>query len=308
MSSFIVNPPQNFPCNFDGFFFNENDFISQGPAEEKFTFICLSDDLLIKARFILFIRNSEGLSPWRAPFGSFELAEDFSDQELHDFIMFIDKFALEKKLTGIKINSWPDCYNPEKAIRLKKALLNNGFDVTIQDHNYHLITHSSFEDLIHVSEKGKLRKAAKAGFRFEIGNSNDIGKIHSLVSEARKLRGYPVTMNLEDYEEMFRRFPDRYILFTLYDNNKLIAVCTGVKINSKILYNFFGANDISYKSYSPMVMLLKEVYEYCVKNGYHIFDLGTASANGIVNPGVNQFKKYLGGELSYKYTFQKKYV
>jgi hypothetical protein len=307
LNSFIINPAKNFPAAFEGFFFNENEFISRASPEGRFTFVCVDTASNIKARFTLFIQGSEGLSPFRAPFGSFEFAEDFSGKELEEFICKIDGFAKEKKLSRLTITSWPDCYNPENAAVLKKMLLKNGYQVIVEDHNYHLGTGSSFESLIHVSEKGKLNKSTNAGFRFSVGGSDDIKSIHTLVAEARKQRGHPLSMNLGDYENMFLEFPDRYILFILYDHHKLIAACTGVKINSKILYNFLGADDINYKSYSPMVMLMKGVYDYCRGHSYQIFDLGIGTANGIVNPGLVQFKKYLGGKFSYKFTYQKTY-
>jgi hypothetical protein len=307
LNSFSINTGENLPSAFEGFFFNETEFISQVSSEVKFTFIDSDKDSGIKARFTLFINGSEGLSPLRAPFGSFEFVPDYPEQELKKFIRYIDTFAGEKKLSMITITSWPDCYSPERAILLKKCLLENAYQVIIEDQNYHLETGQSFESLVHVSEKGKLNKCARAGFKFSTGSITDISKIHNLVSKARKQRGHPLSMSLADYSKMFERFPDRYILFTLYDQDKLIAACTGVKINSRILYNFLGADDPAYKSYSPMVMLMKGVYEYCTGHHYGIFDLGIGTAGGVPNPGLIQFKKYLGGKFSHKHTYRKSY-
>jgi hypothetical protein len=307
LSSFVINPGKNLPTAFEGFFFNECDFVSQASSEGNYTFAALSRSSEIRARFVMFINNSEGKSPLRAPFGSFEFAEDFSSMELEGFIHFIDNFVKEKKLSSLSITSWPDCYGPGKAITLKTALLKNEYQVLTEDHNYHLETGAAFESLIHVSERGKLNKSANAGFKFTIGSKDDIERIHGLVSEARKQRGHPLSMSLHDYRNMFEQFPDRYILFTLSDGNTLIAACTGVKINSKILYNFLGADDVKYKGYSPMVMLTKGVYDYCSQNGYLIFDLGIGSSGGLINPGLVQFKKYLGGKFSSKFTYFKSY-
>jgi hypothetical protein len=248
------------------------------------------------------------VSPWRAPFGSFEFGRNFSEKALTEFVHYIDNFVRERKLTDLRITSWPNCYCTwEQSVMLNKVLLENGFKIAVKDHNYHLETGAPFESFIHVSERGKLNKCKKAGFRFALGTPDDIVSVHSLISEARERRGYPLSMTRQDYEKMFLQFSDRYILFTLFDQEKLIAAGTGVKVNSKIIYNFLGANDYSYKSYSPMVMLVQGAYEYCMNHGYQIFDLGTTSVNGIINPGLTQFKKYLGGRFSNKVTYQKFY-
>jgi hypothetical protein len=307
LNSFLINPGKIFPSAFEGFFFNEAEFVSKIFSAEKYTFIDLGNRQEVKARFVLFVNGSEGLSPLRAPFGSFEFANNYSSLELKSFIVHIESFVKEKGLSRLSIISWPDCYAPEKAILLKNTLLDNGFQVYIEDHNYHLQTGASFEALIHVSERGKLNKCTKAGFKFSTGTLEDIKKIHELVSEARKQRGHPLSMSIDDYLQMFELFPERYVLFKLTDGDKLIAACTGVKINSKILYNFLGADDAAYKSYSPMVMLMKGAYDYCLNHGYEIFDLGIGTAGGVPNPGLIQFKKYIGGEFSSKFTYRKSY-
>jgi hypothetical protein len=307
LNSFIINPEKNYPLAFEGFFFNENEFVSQVSTEKKITFIDLDADLKIRARFILIIKDSEGLSPLRAPFGSFEFAEDYSQQELEEFIECVDNFAKEKKLSRLSITSWPACYNTEQAILLKKALLRNGYQVLIEDQNYHLETGMSFKSLIHISERKRLKKCMKAGFKFSLGGLADIQKIHELVSEARVRRGYPLSMDLDDYIKMIEQFPGRYILFMLSDEDKLIAACTGVKINSKILYMYLGADDAAYKQYSPMVMLMKGAYDYCTDHNYAIFDHGIGTAGGVANPGLIEFKKHLGCKLSPKFTYRKIY-
>jgi hypothetical protein len=307
LNSFLINPGKTFPSAFEGFFFNEAEFVSKIPSEEKYTFIDLDNRQEVKARFVLFINGSEGVSPLRASFGSFEFAKNYSSLELKNFVAHIESFAKEKKLSGLSITSWPDCYAPEQAMLLKSTLLDSGFQILIEDHNYHLETGTPFESLIHVSERGKLNKCIKAGFKFSTGTLDDIKKIHELVSEARKQRGHPLSMSFDDYLQMFERFPGRYVLFKLTDGDKLIAACTGVKINSKILYNFLGADDVAYKGYSPMVMLMKGAYDYCLDHGYEIFDLGIGTASGVPNPGLIQFKKYIGGEFSSKFTYRKSY-
>jgi lipid II:glycine glycyltransferase (peptidoglycan interpeptide bridge formation enzyme) len=85
----------------------------------------------------------------------------------------------------------------------------------------------------------------------------------------------------------------------------LLALTIGVVVNSKILYNFLLSAEESYKSYSPTILLLKGVYEYCQGNSYKLYDLGPASDEGIPNYGLITFKQKTGGEASLKMGFEK---
>ena len=97
--------------------------------------------------------------------------------------------------------------------------------------------------------------------------------------------------------------PEHYLLFGVYDESKLIAASVSVRISRQIMYNFYHADDINYRSSSPVAMLVDGVYKYCQQNNFNILDLGISSVQGLLNQGLFDFKDNLGCETSNKCTY-----
>ena len=94
-----------------------------------------------------------------------------------------------------------------------------------------------------------------------------------------------------------------YLSKGVMDNDKLIAAAISVRVSKEILYNFYHADEFTYRSSSPMVMLIKEIYEYCQRNKIQILDLGISTKNGLINQGLFNFKKSLGCSVTEKNTY-----
>jgi hypothetical protein len=226
-------------------------------------------------------------------------------QILYEFLQEVISCIKSKGGKKIVFSLAPECYELEKADLVDEVLLHSGFQISVTELNYHLsVKENSFETNLHESERRRLKKCLDAGFTFEISNSPDVDFVHQFIANCRLRKGYPLSMNASDFKKMFEAFAERYILFTVKDNAKIIAVAVGVKVHSSVLYNFLPADDKNYLSFSPMVLLNKGIFDYCKLNGFEIFDLGIATSGGIQNPGLIKFKEHLGGELSHKYSYE----
>ena len=257
-----------------------------------------------KGFLVLFIKDENALSPFRAPYGGFELDADTNESELNVLVEEILAFCKSKDLKKITIVSHPDCYDPEKSIIIKNVLLKNDFLISTTELNYHLIVdNTGFESKIHSSEKRKLKKCRDMNFSFS-SSGNDYHEMYQLIVACRKRKGFPISMNKEEFSKMFESFPDRYIPFTLRDGDKLIATAIGVKVNDHILYNFLPADYEQYLSYSPMVLLKAEMYRYCQDHQITMLDYGIGTAAGIKNEGLIRFKENMGGLMSHKNTYE----
>jgi len=296
----------NYSLGFEPFWFNSDEYCqfqsvaSNIPAHQ---FYYKKDD---KEILTIFFEDGETwLSPLRAPFGGFEFSRTIDSQILYEFLQEVISCIKSKGGKKIVFSLAPECYELEKADLVDEVLLHSGFQISVTELNYHLsVKENSFETNLHESERRRLKKCLDAGFTFEISNSPDVDFVHQFIANCRLRKGYPLSMNASDFKKMFEAFAERYILFTVKDNAKIIAVAVGVKVHSSVLYNFLPADDKNYLSFSPMVLLNKGIFDYCKLNGFEIFDLGIATSGGIQNPGLIKFKEHLGGELSHKYSYE----
>ncbi|HVD99620.1 MAG TPA: GNAT family N-acetyltransferase [Cytophagaceae bacterium] len=299
----LLNINTSLSPSFEPFWFNSEEYAGKQAEGEGILLYYKKEEKEIFLR--LYRKDQTLISPLRAPFGSLEFSTQTDLQTLYEFV----KESLEKiKLSGIRsmqLVAPPECYDLQKADMLDEVLIHAGFSVTVTELNYHLETNlGAFENFIHDSEKRRLRKSIQAGFECTVAQEIDYKAVHQLIAECRKRKGYPLSMPAEAFEKMFRDFPERYTLFTVKDQSKIIAAAVGVKVRSDILYNFLPADDEDYLSYSPIVLLNKAMYDYCCQNGYHLYDLGIATSGGVRNEGLIRFKEHLGAALSHKYSYE----
>ena len=99
---------------------------------------------------------------------------------------------------------------------------------------------------------------------------------------------------------LFHFFPKAFQIFTVRDKHKIVALTVTVRVNDRILYNFYPADAAEYHNYSPTVMLTEGLYNYCWEVGIGLLDLGSAP-----NYGLIRFKKNLGAQASLKLSFEK---
>ena len=97
-------------------------------------------------------------------------------------------------------------------------------------------------------------------------------------------------------------------LFGTYDIDVLIATSISIQVTPSTLYNFYMADDYKYKSYSPLVTLNGFIYDWCITKKVSTLDLGTVSIKGVINTGLESFKKHLGGIKSEKITLSKNLI
>lgn len=298
----VLGIQDSFTLLFEPFWFNSAEYATKQTAEGA-VFLYQKDPHQIYIK--LYKKDGYWLSPWRAPFGSFEVSKGMDLTTMYGFIKELIEKTNIPGMKGIRITAAPDCYDLNKADLLDETLIHAGFKATVTESNYHLETSmGEFETFIHDSEKRRLKKCQNAGFEWMVDQHPDYDEVHALISACRKRKGHPLSMNAEDFKKMFLDFPDRYLLFSVKDNGKTIAAAIGVKVRSDILYNFLPADHEDYLNYSPMVLMNKGMYDYCRQNGYRIYDMGIATSGGVPNEGLIRFKEHLGGMLSHKYSYE----
>jgi hypothetical protein len=225
---------------------------------------------------------------------------------LSEWIYLISELVDRFPQKSIQITLAPECYrSSEESDLVHQLLLRFGFEVFCEEQNFHVATQKSFDDLIHDSEKRRVKKARQYGVRFGV-NEVSWERAHALISACRKRKGFPLSMSLDPFVSLPLQAPSRYNLFSVTLNEELLAVAVGVKVRSDILYFFLPGDDERFLNLSPMALLKQGMYQYCQNEGIRIFDYGIGTSSGLPNEGLIRFKRNMGGELSLKRTYSLK--
>jgi hypothetical protein len=254
---------------------------------------------------IYFSRIGDSLvSMDRAPFGSFIVDQDSNENHLLALVNKIVDWSNLNGISNLLIRSFPEIYNPEQFALTKGALSKSGFVVKHTDITQ-VISVSSEPMNLNTHKERRLRKATASGFTFNALPPDFLEESYHLIVESRQNKSYPVTMSLEDLRETFRQFPNAYLLFGVFDKNKLIATAVCIEVNAEIFYCFYIGDYLPYRPYSPVTFLVYKIYEFCRSRKFEILDLGLSTDKGTMNNGLYTFKKSFGSIASEKLTFFK---
>jgi hypothetical protein len=296
------------PFSQPGFFFNEGIHLIQ-QRNEPFQLLTVrqSHTQRVVARCAFFIENEKGVSPGAAPFGSIEFDETLPDDVLKDFI---NRLLGDVKSSGcqtLDLIHYPHCYAPAQTERLLTVLQLSGCSITKSHPTFYLpVTSQPFINGITSSERRRIRKCQRAGFQFTQEHQPDPAVIISFLLGTYAQLGYRLSLPSERLIHLLTVFSDQFAVFTLHDNQRLIALTITVRVRHDILYNFLPTSLPAYHTFSPMVMLLDGVYAYCQRKNIQLLDLGVALDNDCQpKASLARFKRNLGAQESPKYVFSK---
>jgi len=282
------------------FLFHKPEFIFRYPENQIITFEASESKIHFSRIGNLLISLD------KSPFGSFVITSRTTKSNLSSLVEKIENWSRRERIANLLIRSFPEIYEPERNALIKETLIGSGFTVKYEDITQVIpVTASSMN--LNTHKKRRLRQAESLDFSFREIALNHLEEAYSLIVESRESKGYPVTMTFTDLEGMFKLFLGDYLLFGVFDKNKLIATSVCIKVNDKILYCFYIGDAIAFRPHSPVTLLINGIFEYCQRNDFEMLDLGISTDKGIVNKGLYAFKKTFGSFDSYKLTFLKQF-
>ncbi len=287
-------------------FFNSNDFLLSRtvPLEQVFFFLKQKESRKPIAKLSLCTLEEETVSQWKSPYGSIEWDPYINLRYIDEFIHRITTWLTENHHQSLKIVSHPDCYIKNPGF-IDRCLKKSNFRTHTTDINQFIeIKNQEFDDTIAYSEKTRLNKCKRLGLTTQRSSVSELQEAYSLLETLRQRKGYPISMDFDSLEHMFRIHPDHYFLFTVKDGSKIVAMAISIIVNDSILYNFYHADHDDYQGLSPTIMLIEKVCNFCRKKKIKILDLGISSLNGIINEGLFRFKKNLGAKECSKKIFK----
>jgi len=245
-------------------------------------------------------------SPLQAPFASLYFIEDIKFEIIRKFVRLMISYLEDQGISTICLKHYPDFYSIHPPDKLITALLFEGFQIRQTDINHFLkINDHSFESMAHTMQQRRIRKCTKLGYKFCHHSNNDLEIVFRKIREFRIQKNIPINIELNTLNHLMKRFPNHYRLFSVQDQDRIIAATCAVAVNQRTLYNFLPASDEKYKMTSPMVYLIKNLFDYAKSNHYSYIDLGVSSIDNQPQSGLINFKENLGGITGIKFQFEK---
>lgn len=248
------------------------------------------------------LNEKEAYSLHQSSFGGLAVVQEMGVTLLEDFLSYVIDDLKQTGVNKLTIRECPECY----AIQSNKEQIYErlGFMNLFRETNQYIETALPFDKLVNRNRKRSLKSIQNLGYVFSQLQTNRLEEAHNLLVVNRKARGLELTMTLEQLQLAMEQFPDRYLLFGISSEYQLIAASVCIKVNQKILYDFYHGELPEYTESSPVTMLVAELYQYALSNNFEIIDLGISSVDGKLDEGLFQFKKSLGAKEESKNKYQ----
>jgi len=287
--------------------FNTPEHMALQAVEGWHSFHALNEKHRIVVAVIHFhVANGEARSPLKAPFGSLELAPGVSLMVVFNFLEFVESRLKSRGTRRIRIKHYPSDYNSAESALLHTFLINLGYHIVDAEAGA-LITVSddAFESTLDSWERRKLRQGAASGLQGRELPRAELRAVYEFIHACREQKGYTLSMSLPDILDAARTFEKEFILFGIFHEDQLVAASIAIRVNRRVLYNFYAAHAAEFDSLSPVVFLIDRLYGYCRQHSIALLDLGTSAVDGKPNFGLLDFKIRLGAKPTTKFTFEK---
>ncbi len=280
-------------------FFNSSDFLDDKDFQVKGWQLIKEKSV---AQIFFYVKNNVAISGYQSTFGSLDVEDEVTNDELSWFLNQLIGALRNEGVEKVKIKHYPSYF--EKANQIENALINYGFVTYLTESNQHIpVKKLKFEEIANRSEVLRSTKCEQLGYEFRIASLTDLLQIYKLIEETLLRNDNKPSMSYNNLYNVIATCPDYYKLFTLWDNEKLIAATVSIKITEVTMYNFFHADHLQYRKVSSLTYLLKNIYVYCLDHHIKVLDLGISSVNGVLNQGLFNFKKTRGAVSSNKHYF-----
>ncbi|HEV7381751.1 MAG TPA: GNAT family N-acetyltransferase [Dyadobacter sp.] len=240
-----------------------------------------------------------------APFGSIQCQDDVTRQETEFFLKSILTNLISSSAKELYINHYASCYSELHANVISEIFLSNGFQCSQTTVNHHItVSAQKFSQIIRPAERRRLKKCERSSLIAQLIPDPEPEVLYQFLSHCRALKGYRLPLNLSQLTTLFQKFPTQIRVFIVTLAENMLALSITIRVNNRILYNFLTDSLPEYQTYSPTVMLIDQIYQYCQLENIEILDLGTSLDQfGHKKQSLIRFKENIGGVASEKKSF-----
>lgn len=300
--------PFGYSFNFENYLFNKVRHIHTQGLERRTDYLLVNHfKKRIEAKIHFLLHEATAWSPYKSLFGSFELNPRLGSALLADFAGFIEKDLRDKGMRRIRITHHATAYAPQKSEKVKKVLLEHGYELVWVAKNHHIpVNTSTYAEKIHSMERRRLVKCRKMGLKFHREPAVELPRIYDIIQQSRKEQGLVPSLSEKKLQQYLEDFGQDFALFTVKDDQTIYAATITIRVHRNILYNFLPASPKRYHQFSPTVLLMEGLYNYCKEHNYEMLDWGVSTtADGNDQDSLIRFKERMGGIASEKWRFEK---
>ncbi|MFK7952034.1 MAG: GNAT family N-acetyltransferase [Ekhidna sp.] len=238
----------------------------------------------------------------KSPFGSLVVEKEVDSSKLAEFLNFIKTDLKKYDVSQLVIHHPSEIYQGFASISHLEKL---GCQITYRDINQHIPLVENWKNDLHKMQSRKLQSLHENGFQFRKMNSSELETAHQFISACRQVQGLTINIDWEHLKKLSDE-TDAYESFGVFRDDKLSAVCITVKVSDEVVYYYLPATSPTFRTESPMVMLIEGMVDYYRSMNYLHFDLGASSILGKPQDSLILFKERMGAIQTEKPTYMLK--
>jgi hypothetical protein len=255
----------------------------------------------------IFFTLNEGVarSPFRAPFGGFEIADGAQSETLITFIHEIEKELGRDQIRTLEILCPPELYSRNQPW-ITSTLVSQGYEIVLTEPGTCItVDETPLANKMAKDKLTRLKKCEKAEVLFSEIGLEKLSEVYIFIEACRSKQERKLSMTLEDLTKTIEALPESFFIVGAYDKQKLISASICIRVSPTIIYTFYSAHHPEYNDISPQVFLLSKLYDGCSRNKVKLLDLGTSALDGQPNTPLLDFKLRMGATATNKYKFRK---
>jgi len=255
--------------------------------------------------------NKEKTNSWRSPSrGTFAGPTIVGNVSPHDYDTALRIFETELVKQGAKSIHYslqPSYISQDYSDLTETLLWHQGYRLSQSNMNHHIsVNDRPFIESISPSKRRLLKKNLKQGHRVKKLASNYLEEVYDLIAQNREKRGLKPSMSKFELKNFYQAFKDQVHMFGVEASNGLIAAAFCIQIMPSTIYVFYWGHRPDSTKPSPMILLHKGIYQYCLEQNIRCIDLGTSTTIDQIDWGLTFFKNTLNSIISKKVNMSKK--
>jgi len=244
-----------------------------------------------------------------ASYGGLVIGEKTGLEDVCEMVDLLTTYARKRECQRIIITQPPLYYFRKQSSYIDFALHINGFHHKKRELSSILTLNQPAETIYRQFPpelKRALRKAHKSGLYAK--KQHEIGEYFYILENNLSMRhNVKPTHTREELEILFTLFPDRIKLYSVNMKGKMVGGVVTFACNARVNLAFYIAHNHDYQQYRPVDLIIWELIQDSIKQGFTFLDFGTFTLNMEPNWGLCRFKEKFGARGVFRNTFERRF-